>query len=319
VRRYKVILLTIDELKTEKIEEIKHIAGEEVYLLCGDKEIPYEDIKIIITYGIEEDWELINFNELPNLEWIQIFQTGIEKVPMDEIEKRGIKLTNVRNIYGKPMSEYVMSLILYDIREIGRFIQNKQQKKYYRDRLVDEVIGKTIGIFGTGVIGKEVAKKAQVFDMNVLGFNSNARDVEYFDKVYSWDDKEHLLQKCDYIVLLLPLTDTTYHFLSRKEFQLMKESAYVINIGRGPLVEENALLSALEKREIKGAALDVFYEEPLPENSLLWEAENLIITPHLSGKTKYFFDRSIEIFQENYKLFEEEKPLKFEIDFVKGY
>src|SRR5699024_3737611 len=220
VRRYKVILLTIDELKTEKIEEIKHIAGEEVYLLRGDKEIPYEDIKIIITYGIEEDWELINFNELPNLEWIQIFQTGIEKVPMDEIEKRGIKLTNVRNIYGKPMSEYVMSLILYDIREIGRFIQNKQQKKYYRDRLVDEVIG------------KEVAKKAQVFDMNVLGFNSNARDVEYFDKVYSWDDKEHLLQKCDYIVLLLPLTDTTYHFLSRKEFQLMKESAYVINIGR---------------------------------------------------------------------------------------
>src|SRR5699024_9894576 len=195
----------------------------------------------------------------------------------------------------------------------------KKQKKYYRVRLVDEVNGKTIGIFGTGVIGKEVARKAQAFDMNVVGFNSNASDVEYFDKDYAWDDREYVLQKCDYIVLLLPLTDTTYHFLSRKEFQLMKESAYVINIGRGPLVEENALLSALEKREIKGAALDVFYEEPLPENSLLWEAENLIITPHLSGKTKYFFDRSMEIFQENYKLFEEEKPLKFEIDFVKGY
>src|SRR5699024_3657685 len=171
----------------------------------------------------------------------------------------------------------------------------------------------------TGVIGKEVAKKAQVFDMNVLGFNSSARDGEYFDKVYSWDDKEYLLQKCDYIVLLLPLTDTTYHILSLKEFQLMKESAYVINIGRGALVEENDVLSDLEKREIQGAVLDVCYEERLPENSLLWEAENLIITPHLYGKTKYFFDRSMEIFQENYKLFEEEKPLKFEIDFVKGY
>src|SRR5699024_6440753 len=112
-----------------------------------------------------------------------------------------------------------MSLILYDMRESDRCVKNRKQKKYYRDRLVDEVNGKTIGIFGTGVIGKEVAKKAQVFDMNVLGFNSNARDVEYFDKVYSWDDKEYLLQKCDYIVLLLPLTDTTYHFLSRKEFQ----------------------------------------------------------------------------------------------------
>src|SRR5699024_10613559 len=221
-------------------------------MLRGDKEITYDDIKIMITYGIEKDWEFINVNEMPNLEWIKIFQTGIEKVPMDKIEKRGIKLTNVRNIYGKPMSEYVMSLILYDIREIDRFIKNKKQKKYYRDRLVDEVNGKTIGIFGTGVIGKEVAKKAQVFYINVLSFNSSESYVEYFDKVYSWDDKEYLLQKCDYIVLLLPLTDTTYHFLSRKEFQLMKESAYVINIGRGPLVEENALLSALEKREIKG-------------------------------------------------------------------
>src|SRR5699024_8234028 len=161
-----------DELKTEKIEEIKHITGEEVYMLRGDKEIHYDDIKIMITYGIEKDWELINFNEMTNLEWIQIFQTGIEKVHMDEIEEKGIELTNVINIYWKPMYEYVMSLILYDIREIDRFIKNKKQKKYYRDRLVDEVNGKTIGIFGTGVIGKEVAKKAQVFDMNVLGFNS---------------------------------------------------------------------------------------------------------------------------------------------------
>src|SRR5699024_2450403 len=144
-----------------------------------------------------KDWELINFNEMPNLEWIQIFQTGIEKVPMDEIEKRGIKLTNVRNIYGKPMSEYVMSLILYDIREIDRFIKNKKQKKYYRERCVDEEKGKAMGIVGAGVIGEEVAKKAQVFDRNVLGFNSNARDVESFDKVYAWDDKEYLLQNCD--------------------------------------------------------------------------------------------------------------------------
>lgn len=314
-----MVLLTIDELQGEKMEEIRNIVGKDVYLLRGNEEIPYEDIEIMITYGIDEDWGLIDLDKLPNLKWIQVFQTGIEQVPIKEIEKRNIKLTNVRGIYGTPMSEYVMSLILYEIRDIERFIQNKKLKRYDRKELVDEVGNKTIGIFGTGAIGKEVAKKAQAFDMNVLGFNSNGRPVEHFDKTFTWKQKDELIKQCDFIVLLLPLIDETYHFLSEKEFKIMKENAYVINIGRGPLIHEEALLAALENDEIKGAALDVFYEEPLPETSPLWDAEKLIITPHLSGKTKYFFDRSIAIFKDNFKSFKENKALKFEIDFEKGY
>lgn len=316
-----MLLLTIDELQQDKdkIDRITNIIGGKVYHLRGKEEIPYENIEIMITYGISEDWELINLDKLVNLKWIQVFQTGIEQVPVEEIEKRNILLTNVRGIYGAPMSEYVMSLILYQIREIERFIQNKKIKKYDRTKLVDELQNKTIGIFGTGMIGKEVAKKAQAFDMNVLGFNSTGRPVEYFDQTFTWNQKDELISKCDFIILLLPLTNDTYHFLGEKEFNVMKKNAYVINIGRGPLIDEAALLKALNNNLIKGAALDVFYEEPLPKSSPLWEADNLIITPHLSGKTKYFYDRCIAIFAENFKLYKNNQPLKFAFNFNKGY
>lgn len=314
-----MILLTIDELEGKKKHDIENIVEKEVYLLRGEQNIPFEDIEIIITYGLEEDWSLIDLDKMTNLKWIQVFQTGIEQIPIEEIEKRNIKLTNVRGIYGTPIAEYVMSLILYEIRDIERFIKNKKLKKYDRKELVDELGGKKIGIFGTGEIGKEVAKKAQAFDMNVLGYNSSGRQVENFNEIFTGKQKNELIAQCDFIVLLLPLTNDTYQFLSENEFDLMKEDAYVINVGRGPLIKEEALLEILEEDKIKGAALDVFYEEPLPESSPLWEAEKLIITPHLSGKTKYFFDRSIMIFEENYDLFKQDEALTYEIDFIKGY
>lgn len=314
-----MILVTIDELKGEKLDQIGSIAGTEVHLLRDNKAIPYEKIEILITYGLKKDWALIDFNNFKRLKWIQIFQTGIEQVPIKEIEQRNIKLTNVRNIYGSPISEYVMSIILYELREMQRFIQNKRLKRYDRTKLVDEASFKRIGIFGTGALGKEVAKKAQAFDMEVVGFNSDGRSIEYFDQIYTWNKKDEMIQQCDFIVLLLPLLDRTYHFIGEKEFNLMKKNAYVINVGRGPLIHEEALLKALSKNAIKGAALDVFDEEPLPKTSPLWEAEHLLLTPHISGKTKYFFDRSIAIFKENFRAYQRNHPLKFEIDFKKGY
>lgn len=314
-----MILLTIDELQESEIKDIEEVTGQEVILFTGKTDIPYEEIEIMITYGLKENWEALDLDKLKNLKWIQIFQTGIEQVPLKEIEKRGIKLTNVKDIYGQPMSEYVLSLILYELKDIARFIENKKLKKFDRTELLDEAGRKTIGIFGTGVIGQEVAKKAKAFNMEVLGFNSDGRPIDNFDKTFTWEQKEELLRRCDFIVLLLPLIDKTYHFLGENEFEVMKDSTYVINIGRGPLIKEEALLSALKERKIKGAVLDVFDEEPLPTSSLLWEAENLIITPHLSGKTKYFFERCIAIFKEHYASYKNSKPMKYEIDFKKGY
>src|SRR5690625_1595145 len=127
----------------------------------------------MITYGF--DIQPIFLDKMPQLRWIQVFQTGIEHIPLQEVQLRNITFTNVKGIYGTPLSEYVMSIVLFETREIERFIDNKKRKIYDRNKLVGEIENKTIGIFGTGSIGKEVAKKAQAFHMNVLGFNTTGK------------------------------------------------------------------------------------------------------------------------------------------------
>ena len=293
-----MIYITIDEMQGEIQQEIEQMTGLKSFIKGADDQIPYDEIEMMITYGLKEDW--IHLNEMTNLKWIQVFQTGIEHVPLEAIKSRGIPMTNVRNIYGEPISEYVMSIILYEIKHLERFIENKRMKKYDRSILTDEARHKTIGIFGTGNVGKEVAAKAQAFHMNVLGFNSNGRAVKYFDQVFSWSEKRVMLQQCDFIILLLPLTSDTRNFLDEADFSIMKKDVYIINVGRGPLINEHALLHALHQK-IKGAALDVFKEEPLPASSPLWETEGLLLTPHLSGKTRYFFNRCLNIFARNYQ------------------
>ncbi|RST77427.1 D-2-hydroxyacid dehydrogenase [Siminovitchia acidinfaciens] len=315
-----MLLITVFDLPDEHVSRIKEITNMPVHVdpnLENDN-VPLDEVEILITYGLENiNSDLLD--RMPALKWIQVFQTGVEHIPLDEISKRGILLTNVRGIYNSPMSEYVMSLVLYVTRDIERFIRNQKQRKYDRTELVEEVNGKTIGIFGTGTIGQEVAKKAKAFDMKVLGFNSNGRSIPSFDEVYTWDSKNQMLEQCDFVVLLLPETEQTRNFIGEEELKLMKNDAYLINIGRGPLVNDEALIHSVESGEIRGAALDVFDVEPLPEDSPLWDVENILITPHLSGKSVRFFERSINIFEENFKAHREGRDLTFVVDAARGY
>lgn len=314
-----MILITIDEMPEEHINRIKQISQMPVYVErdLEASSVPLEKVEILITYGGGINSDLLD--RMSTLKWIQVFQTGVEHIPLEEVHKRGITLTNVKGIYGTPMSEYVMSLVLYITRQIPRFIRNQKLHKYDRKELVGEAKGKTIGIFGTGMIGQEVAKKAKAFDMTVLGFNTSGRSVPYFDKTYTWDGKNEMLRQCDFIVLLLPETAETRGFIGRDELKLMKEDAYVINIGRGPLLNEGALIDSIEKGEIQGAALDVFDQEPLPKDSPLWDVENIIITPHLSGKTVRFFERCLDIFDENYQAYCDKEKMAFAVDTQRGY
>lgn len=315
-----MLLITVFDMPEEQVKRIEEITGMPVHVdpYLKKMDAPLDQVEILITYGLENiNADLLD--RMPALKWIQVFQTGVEHIPLSEVHERGIQLTNVKGLYGKPMSEYVMSIVLYVTRDIPRFVRNQKLHRYERDELVDEVNGKTIGIFGTGMIGQEVAKKAKAFDMKVLGFNTSGRPVPNFDEVYTWDSKEDMLRQCDFIVLLLPETEQTRNFISEKEFKLMKNDAYLINIGRGPLVDESALIKSVTDGEIKGAALDVFNVEPLPEDSPLWDVENILITPHLSGKSVRFFGRCIDIFESNYHAYREGKQLEFLVDPVRGY
>lgn len=315
-----MLLLTIDEFSDDHIQHFNGICSPMLVQLEPDiknNSKLLKQVEILITYGFDVTKE--NLDLMPSLKWVQVFQTGVEHVPIEELEKRGILLTNVKGIYGTPMSEYVMSMILYYTREMGRFVREKQQHIWNRKELVDEAYGKTIAIFGAGTIGTAIAEKAKLFGMHVIGVNTSGKLRPQFDEMVTLDNKEKALKKGDFIVLLLPETKETFHCIGRNELRQMKQSAYLINIGRGGLVDTNNLIEELHRKTIQGVALDVFEEDPLPKNHPLWEMDNVFITPHLSAKTIHFFDRCIEKFKVNFERYQKEEMMIDEVKAEKGY
>jgi phosphoglycerate dehydrogenase-like enzyme len=214
------------------------------------------------------------------------------------------------------MSEYVFTYILAIERHLLEIYANQQKKvwekigyKSLRDRL--------IGICGLGSVGLSIAQTARHFGMKVWGFKRSYEEVPGIDRIFARSDFKKFLSHPDYIVITLPSTPDTLHLIDYDTITAMKNSAVLINIGRGSIVSEKALVQALEEERIRGAVLDVFKEEPLPVESRLWSLPNVMITPHNSGLS--FPEDIVKIFAENYRRFVNKKPLKYRVDFNRGY
>jgi phosphoglycerate dehydrogenase-like enzyme len=206
-------------------------------------------------------------------------------------------------------------------RKIHTYVKNQQEKKWHHSGMKLEMHEKTVGIIGVGTIGKEVAKIAKAFGMKVLGVRHSGKQQEFVDEMYTTNQLDKILPNCDYVVVTLPLTKETHRLFGSKQFDLMKSSAFFINIGRGEIVVEGDLISALQMGKIAGAGLDVFEQEPLTVDSPLWEMENVIITPHTSGSTEHYNQRVIEnILIPNLKNYISGTQLSVNlVDFSKGY
>ena len=192
-----------------------------------------------------------------------------------------------------------------------------QKQKLWKERDAYYVKGKTITILGTGSIGKEIAKKAKVVGLKTLGYQMTQDPVEFFDEVFSGSGLEECLRRADYVVSVLPKTKDTTNILNYQSLSLMKPSTTLINIGRGNAVNEIDLIRVVKEKKISKVVLDVFNEEPLPQDNPLWSTENIYITPHMSAWI--ISDKIFEIFTENYKRFIEGKELLYRVDFRKGY
>ncbi|HEX7063710.1 MAG TPA: D-2-hydroxyacid dehydrogenase [Bacillales bacterium] len=315
-----MLLVTIDELSDRQFQRLINLSRPRSVYLERDlknSRLDLEQTEIWITYGFDVTKE--NLDRMPGLKWIQVFQAGIEHIPLDELNRRGIRLTNVKGIHGIPMAEYVMGMVLYVVRDMARFIRDQKQNVWNREDLVDEAFGKTMAVFGAGTIGTMVAEKAKMFDMRVIGVNTSGEGRWPFDEMYTLDQKSEVLQRSDFVVLLLPVTEATHHCIGLEELKQMKPGAYLINTGRGALVDTEALMSELRAGTIRGAALDVFEEDPLPKDHPLWDMENVFITPHLSAKTVRYLDRCIDKFEQNLKHYENGDPMINQVDVAKGY
>lgn len=184
---------------------------------------------------------------------------------------------------------------------------------------MDEISEKTLCIIGTGSIGSEIARKAKAFDMKVIGVDKFPATSKNFDEVWGMDKMAEALGLADYTVLTIPLTEETYHLMGQKEFKSMKQSGILINMSRGDTVDETALIAALQEGRIAGAGLDVFHKEPLPQESPLWDMENVIITPHCAGDSPYLERRALNLFAENLLLYRQGKPMKNIINLERKY
>ena len=168
-------------------------------------------------------------------------------------------------------------------------VEKDSENKIWNNNIIqDQIFGKTVGILGLGSIGSEIAKYSKLLGMRTIGLKRNITKVDYVDKVYTEDEMGEIFSLSDYIVNVLPLTEKTHKIIDCKYFSLMKRESYYMNIGRGKTTNEEDLIKALKENKIKGAALDVFDNEPLPKDNPLWDMGNVIITPHLSGISKTY-------------------------------
>ncbi len=235
------------------------------------------------------------------LKWIQSLSAGAEGLLRMECAKPPLVVSKMNGIHGVPMSESCIAYILSFLRALPRM--RDQQKAHVwkkpEDPGPDECCGKTVAIVGIGDIGAEVARKCKVFGMKTIGCRRTPRPMENVDEMYPVTDLEKVLGMADFVVCLVPDSPEAFHMFGPAQFAAMKPTGVFINIGRGRVVDTAALVDALKRGTIGGAALDALEEEPLPTDSPLWDMENVLLTPHCSADSPFYFDRATPVMCDN--------------------
>ena len=218
----------------------------------------------------------------PRLRYIQLTSTGFDRVDLRYVQARGIEIRNARGVYSVPMAEFAVSGVLQLYKKARFFQENQKEHRWEKHRGLLELWGKTVTIVGCGSVGSECAKRFQAFGCRVLGVDLYPREDGSYEQILPLEELDKTLPETEILVLTVPLSEETRHLIDRRRIGLLPQSAIVVNIARGPILDETALREALQEERISGGVLDVFETEPLPENDPLWSAPNLILTPHNS-------------------------------------
>lgn len=239
----------------------------------------YEWVEGIIGNGIFLSHPIEKFS---NLKYIQLTSAGYDRVPMDYVEKHNIKICNARGVYSIPMAEFAVSGVLQLYKQTRFFIENQEKHHWVKHRQLLELNGKEVCIIGCGSVGTECAKRFSAFGCNVVGVDLYPREDKRYQKIVGINLLDQILSEIDIIVLTLPITEETHYLINNDRLKKLKKGSILVNIARGSLIDTEALVRHLEKGIISGAVLDVFEEEPLNANSVLWDLKNVIISPHNS-------------------------------------
>lgn len=240
----------------------------------------------------------------PHLRWVHALAAGVDTLPLAEFTENGILLTNSRGIYADALAEFTMTAMLWFAKDLPRLMQNQIARRW-EPYTVERLEGKSLGVVGFGAIGRAVAKRADAMAMRIITSRRSAADPRAFE--------------ADYVVLSVPLTPDTRGLMSAERIARMPSHAVLINISRGAVVDEKALVNALRNHRIRGAALDVFQIEPLPADHPLWALDNVLISPHSADWTADSHERAMRFFIENFRRFKRGDALENIVDKGAGY
>lgn len=281
----------------EQLAELKK-NGHYIYEMQnekGDMPCAYNEIEGVICNGLFLYHSIENFTAL---KYIQLTSAGFDRVPMSYVHDHGIEIYNARGVYSIPMAEFAISSVLQVYKHHDFFKENQKKHRWDKQRGILELYNKNVCIVGCGNVGTECAKRFNAFGCAVYGVDLFPQMNNTYVEILPVSELRYAISKADIIVLTLPLTEDTKHLISTDEMGIIREGSVLVNIARGAIVDTEALIQILQKKEIF-VAMDVFEEEPLPEDSPLWDMDNVIITPHNSFVGEHNGDRLWEVIKSN--------------------
>jgi phosphoglycerate dehydrogenase-like enzyme len=296
-------------------------------VVAAPHEIAFADgmrsAEILVGHGVTPEI----FRSASQLKWIQAPSAGVGHLLFPDLVASPVILTNARGVHAEPMAEHVMAMMLALVRKIHRARDYQIKGEWAQDELwkeeplLDEIGGRTLGIVGLGAIGQALAMRARAFGMRVIGLRRHAAGAlpGGVDEARGPDDLPWLLAQSDFVANCLPSTAKTKHLLDAPAFAAMKPGSYLFNVGRGSTIDEAAMIAALRAGRLAGVGLDVTDEEPLPASSPLYRMPQVLLTFHVAGASRRFWDRAAGLFEDNVERYLDGRPLVNVVDKKEGY
>jgi phosphoglycerate dehydrogenase-like enzyme len=320
----KINLLVVENPKEPKPPLLDRMPDYVSYVqgtALADFETSLAQAHVILSWGAKRDLMAQMLAKAPKLRWIHSRSAGLDSLIFQELVESPVPLTNGRGVFSQSLGEFVIGAVLFFAKDMKRMLRSQKEGRW--DQFdVQEIRGQTIGIVGYGDIGRAIAKRASAMEMKVLAMRRRpelSNGDPYVSEMFGFGQKKELMERCDYVVSALPLTSETKDFLSTADFAAMKKSSIFMNVGRGPVVDEPALIAALRNEQIRGAALDVFAVEPLPAGHPFYSMDNVLMSAHCADNTAEWLNDAMRFFYQNLDRFWRKEPLLNVVDKKAGY
>lgn len=273
-----------------------------------------DDVDAMVMWPFIDD-PLVRFcRNAPSLKWIHCFISGVDAFINSPLNDLPITITSTKEIHGPNISDHALAYIFSFLRQFPEALRAQLDRRWESRALCAacrESCDQTIGVVGVGAIGIEIARKCKLLGMRVIGAKRTPIKSEWLDECYTMSELDKLLEQSDFVILILPLTKDTENLMSTPQFAKMKNSAYLINLARGAIVDHEALIRALDDCQLAGAGLDIFTKEPLDQDSPLWLHPKILITHHTAPGTPHYMDRAVEVVADNIRRYLSDQPLLY--------